>query len=229
MNLLTTSNHKTLKGEASGYLTGILHLAPANLSGINVCRFSTPGCKAACLNTAGKGRFAITQQARIRKTLALFRDQSAFAAQLDRDIISLCRKAARLGLKPAVRLNGTSDLPWEKMPAFQGLFARFPSVQFYDYTKDAARARDHAAGLFPPNYHLTYSASERDSDAALHTLLSRGVSIAVVTPTPSPRMLAGDNNDLRFLDPPGSIIALSPKGKARHDRSGFVRFHKVSP
>ena len=32
----------------------------------------------------------------------------------------------------------------------------------------------------------------------------------------------GDENDLRFLDPPGSMVYLKAKGLARKDDSGFV-------
>ena len=53
--LLSTANPKTQKGAAKGYLTFILHLAPADLSGYETCAKRTAGCSAACLNTAGRG------------------------------------------------------------------------------------------------------------------------------------------------------------------------------
>ena len=75
MKLLTTGNAKTVKGRKKGYQTYILHLAPADLSGvINTCPKATNGCKAACLNLAGRGGMFkdggtnTIQQARIRKT-----------------------------------------------------------------------------------------------------------------------------------------------------------------
>jgi hypothetical protein len=34
----------------------------------------------------------------------------------------------------------------------------------------------------------------------------------------------GDESDLRFLDPKGSIIGLYAKGKAKKDNTGFVKF-----
>ncbi len=36
-------------------------------------------------------------------------------------------------LSPAVRLNDTSDLSWERL--HPDLFTEFPNIQFYDYTK----------------------------------------------------------------------------------------------
>jgi len=228
MKLLTQANTKTLKGESAGYLTGILHLAPSDVSGINVCPHASPGCKAVCLNTAGRGRFARVQSARIRKTRELFHNPFAFRAQLTRDIEALERKALRFGLKPCVRLNGTSDLPWERMPAFSSLFAQFPHVQFYDYTKDRARAIRSKSPAWPVNYHLTYSQSERDTPLDIGYMLLNLVSVALVTTDPADCNINGDLHDLRFLDPPGSRIALTPKGTAKHDTTGFVRFKKAA-
>ena len=48
------ANPKTVKGQKRGYMTAVLYLAPADLSGWNVCPESTAGCRAACLNTAGR-------------------------------------------------------------------------------------------------------------------------------------------------------------------------------
>ena len=75
MKLLTTGNPKLMKGEKKGYLSFVLHLAPADLSGYNVCPMASDGCRAACLNTAGRGGIFkpgtttnAIQDARIRKT-----------------------------------------------------------------------------------------------------------------------------------------------------------------
>lgn len=48
--LLTPGNPKTEKGKGLGYWTFILHLAPARLSGFQVCPMATEGCAAACLS-----------------------------------------------------------------------------------------------------------------------------------------------------------------------------------
>ena len=53
--LLSTANPKIQKGTDKGYLSFILHLAPADLSGREVCPKRTKGCTDACLNTAGRG------------------------------------------------------------------------------------------------------------------------------------------------------------------------------
>ena len=45
-------NPKTSKNKAHSI---ILHMAPADLSGWNVCKFSSKGCRDSCLNRAGRG------------------------------------------------------------------------------------------------------------------------------------------------------------------------------
>lgn len=237
--LLSYSNPKTQKGESYGYLTGILHLFPTmgagatqfkGVSVVNVCPYATPGCIAACLNTAGRGGiFPNIGKARRDKTRALFRFRVRFMAKLEREIRALEKRAKVLGLKAAVRLNGTSDLPF--LPA--KLAPLFPNVQFYDYTKVPNPAR-RTVNL--PNYHLTFSYGETASNrvAALEAL-EQGCNVAVVFSTPKGQPLPkvylgrpvvdGDAHDLRFLDPKGEkgyIIGLHAKGKAKSDTSGFV-------
>ena len=54
MTLLTTNNTKLRKGNGRGYMSFVLHLSPADSSGTEVCPKRSPGCTAACLNTAGR-------------------------------------------------------------------------------------------------------------------------------------------------------------------------------
>lgn len=233
MQLLTQGDAKTSKGEAAGYLTGILYLAPFNLSGRNVCPHASDGCAAACLFSAGMGAFSNVQDARIAKTKAFFRDPKAFVETLAQDIEALKRKAARLGLSPCVRLNGTSDLPWENLGGQIGVcpMRRFPEIPFYDYTKNPARVRAWLEGRMPANYSLTFSRSECNGETALE-LAKAGANVAAVFATKKGSKLPkvwggrpvidGDVNDLRFLDPKGRIVGLRAKGKAKQDVSGFV-------
>jgi len=158
MKLLSTANPKIQKGTKLGYLSFILHLAPADLSGRETCPKRTAGCTAACLNTAGRGGMFrkgentnMIQQARIRKTKMFFEARDAFMQQLEKDIQLGIKQAAKLGLTPVFRLNGTSDLAWEKY----GIIEKFPQVQFYDYTKVLGRKVSHLK-----NYHLTFSAAD---------------------------------------------------------------------
>jgi hypothetical protein len=231
MKLLSTGNPKLLKGEKKGYMSFVLHLAPADLSGKETCAKRTAGCTAACLNTAGRGGMFkkgettnVIQQARIRKTKMFFDNRDQFMSQLVADIRLGIKQAEKKGLTPAFRLNGTSDLSWEKyeVPGFdRNIFDMFPNVQFYDYTK--VRGRKIAA----PNYHLTFSRAEsNEMDARLAA--SEGMNVAVVFKKALPetymgrKVINGDETDLRFLDEKNVIIGLVAKGKAKKDTTGFV-------
>lgn len=242
MKLLTVSNPKTIKGEEFGYLTGILHLAPANLGGMEVCRWRTKGCTAGCLNTTGRGgivaRGADTnaiQEARKRRT-ALYRDsRGTFMTYLRADIRALGASARRHGLKPAVRLNGTSDLPWEASDIMHFM----PWIQFYDYTKSPDRMHQFLSRQMPRNYHLTFSMAEATANRiAAKSVLDAGGNVAAVFAIKPREEMAlewngygifdADKSDLRFLDPvaprgqSGYIAGLRAKGRARKDTSGFV-------
>jgi hypothetical protein len=229
-NLLTFQNAKTSKGEDMGYLTAILYLAPADMvEGLNLCPFASAGCKKACLFSAGRGKFSNVKDARIAKTL-LFRDNlNTFMYNIVRNIRSAIKKAKRLGLTPVVRLNGTSDIRWENVRSHNGknIFELFPSVQFYDYTKDFKRTK--ALHGRWSNYHLTFSLSEGNKKHALE-LLALGVNVAVVFRDALPttwegfEVTSGDKHDLRFLDKKGGyVIGLKAKGDAKKDTSGFVQ------
>lgn len=219
------ANAKTVKGQGRGYMTAILYLAPADESGYEVCPMASKGCRKACLNKAGMGAFSNVQAARIAKTKWYFEDRPAFMAQLVTEVQAFIRKAIKLGLIPVVRLNGTSDIPWERVPVEgqPNIMSLFPTVQFYDYTKRSNR-RD-----LPANYHLTFSLAE-DNDSRASAAARNGANIAVVfrndkfpvTYMGMP-VVDGDADDLRFLDGRGVVVGLKAKGPAKKDISGFVR------
>lgn len=225
------TNAKTVKGQTKGFLTGILYLAPVKESGaINVCPHASKGCAAACLFTAGRGAFDNVRNARIAKTLAFVQDRAGFMATLAGDIAKLAKKAEKQGMTPCVRLNGTSDLPWENIACgdSRNIMERFPSIQFYDYTKNPNRITAYLEGKMPANYHLTFSRSEDNGAIALSILKSGGNVAMVFSSADLPAhhegaiVVNGDETDLRFLDPRGCIVGLKAKGKARKDQSGFV-------
>jgi len=237
MKLLSTGNPKILKGLKQGYNTYILHLAPADLSGFNTCPKATAGCKAACLNTAGRGGMFkkgestnMIQEARIRKTKMFYEHRQDFMLALKKDIELAIKQSKKLGLIPVIRLNGTSDLSWEKydMIPGQNVFECFPDIQFYDYTKILGRKVKGIA-----NYNLTFSAAD-GNDADVYSAISQGYNIATVfgikktLPMPETYMgrpvFNGDESDLRFLDPKGVVVGLYAKGKAKKDTSGFVKY-----
>ena len=152
-----------------------------------------------------------------------------FTKQLVKDIEAAIRKADRMGMTPVFRLNGTSDIRWEKVsvPGFRNIMERFPNVQFYDYTKLTNR-RD-----LPPNYHLTFSRSETNEIDALRMLTEQGMNVAVVFDTlpekwAGVKVIDGTETDLRFLDERGVIVGLVAKGKAKKDNSGFTVLRRAA-
>lgn len=242
MKLLSIdSNAKTSKNTAHGYLTGIVYLAPADVSGYETCPARSEGCTQACLFTAGRGRMANVWNARVNRTRLFFEDRRAFMDQLVREVQKLRIKARKMGLKPAVRLNGTSDLPWEKFKCYtelgsvaNNIMEMFPDVQFYDYTKVYQRAAKYQAGELPDNYHLTFSKTE-SNDHEIESLLwmadhtstrSAPVSVVFAGSLPSTFLgrpvVDGDQHDLTFLHGDGVVVGLKAKGDAKRDTSGFV-------
>lgn len=222
MKLLTLANQKVVKGEKLGFFSGILMLAPSTLSGYNVCPNASPGCSKACLNKSGYGRYNNVQLARIRRTEMLYNDRGTFFAWLTDDIKSVIRRAAKRGLKPAIRINGLSDLTWLALK-----FANmFPDVQFYDYTKNFKVYQKFLRGELPANYHLTFSHSEINEHEVNQALIDGG-NVAVVFETlPTQwkgyKVINGDETDIRFLDEKNVIVGLTPKGKlGKADKTGF--------
>jgi hypothetical protein len=224
--LLSTANPKIQKGTKLGYLSFILHLAPSDLSGKNTCPKATKGCIAACLNTAGRGGMFkkgentnMIQKARIRKTVQFFFDREQFMKDLYQDIVKAKKFAEKQGLIPVFRLNGTSDLSWEKYTVGttdMNLFQLFPTVQFYDYTKVLGRKVSQY-----PNYHLTFSKAD-GNDADVAEALEQGMSVVAVYDEIPAGVPSADETDLRFLDPKGIMLGLKAKGRAKKDYSGFV-------
>ena len=219
--LLSTANPKIQKGTERGYLSFILHLAPSTLSGHNTCPKATRGCIAACLNTAGRGGMFkrgettnVIQKARIRKTNYFYDDRAGFMYDLMQDIKKGIRLANKLGLTPVF----TSDISWEKYTMTEGMnvFDVFAGIQFYDYTKVLGRKVKHIE-----NYHLTFSKADgNDSDVA--EALLQGMSVVAVYDKIPAGVPSADLDDLRFLDPKGTMLGLKAKGRAKKDYSGFV-------
>jgi hypothetical protein len=189
-------------------------------------------CIEACLYTAGRGAFNNVQTARQRKAQWFYSDRVGFMKQLYHDIQKFVNYCKKRDIQPCVRLNGTTDIRWELIPAMphskMNIFQQFPEVQFYDYTKIANRKCKDI-----PNYHLTWSYSNANPEYAklLDKALEQGMNAAVVYRSEyhKPKwngypVIDGDKDDLRFLDPKGGhIVALYAKGAAKKDTSGFVQ------
>jgi len=243
------ANAKTVKGRKRGYMTAVLYLLQGNRSGHNVCGMhELAKCLLPCLGEAGRGGIAAgrktftapngeqipdnaIQHARLARTAFFLSDRDGFMAQLVREITAFVARAKRLGLVPVVRLNGTSDIRWEDIPVQDkaSVFALFPRIRFYDYTKLPNRRR----AIDVRNYSLTFSYSHVPEFAPVVAravaMYGASVNYAVVFAGKTlpahflgRAVVNGDESDLRFLDKPGVVVGLTAKGKARRDTSGFV-------
>ena len=228
--LFGTQNAKTIKGEKLGYTTFIIYMSPErqNSLGKNLCAHASEGCKKSCLFTAGMGAFTNVIKGRLNKTEYFLRERSLF---LDHVYNEVAKGYKKHGSSLAVRLNGTSDIPYENLiiKDNKNIMQLFPDVQFYDYTKDFSRMLKPQAA----NYHLTYSVDERPvTKINAVTALSSGKNVAMVfnvkneSELPSEYMgfpvINGDEHDLTFLHGNGVIVGLKAKGKAKKDKTGFV-------
>ena len=219
------NNAKTIKGQKYKYMTAILYLAPSWVSGFNTCAMASIGCKASCLNKAGRGQMGSVQLGRINKTKWYFLERESFLDQLRIEIKRHIRRCKNKGFKAAVRLNGTSDIDWN----IHGLYEEFKQVKFYDYTKIYKRALKYVKKEYPKNYHLTYSLNEDNEQQAVDILQRGGNISAVFRNKKLPKrflnykVFNGDKSDLRFNDPKNVIIGLYAKGRALKDQTGFVQ------
>lgn len=214
------TNPKTIKSDNLGeYLTAILNLWPGSPI---ICPAATKACIKACLNSSGNpAHMAGKERARKARTALFLQDRAGFKARLCDDLEQHRRICDRRGVKPAARLNGTSDIVWELI--FPEVFDRFADFQFYDYSKIAARFR--ADWTLPANYDLTLSYSG-ENWADCETALNNGHRIAAVFGGITPRgqlptswrnwaVVDGDLHDLTFSRGESVILGLRAKGKAR--------------
>ena len=230
--LLTFNNAKTIKGEKYGYKTYILYMAPhkQNSLGKNLCPNASEGCAAACLYKSGFGGiYDSVQQGRIRKAEFFLNDREAFLLYLKNEITKLKAKHDKKGEKLCIRLNGTSDLPYENLLVEgKNLMEHFSDIQFYDYTKSPQRMQKFVSGELPTNYHLTFSRSETN-DLDSEVVLGNGGNVAMVfSELPKTykgfKVINGDESDLRFLDEENVIVGLKYKkltGKGSNNSKAF--------
>lgn len=242
--ILDVGNAKTWKGTKFDYLTGVLYLAPANRAdpARTVCPWAKR-CIRPCLTESGFGSQVSVKDARIRKTLFFLNRRKEFVALLHEAIKGLVDTAAANGLRPALRLNGTSDIAWESIEG--GILAKDFGDRLirYEYSKGPNRvsdwlhgtpssnpdwpyARSNGAGAFRDvrNYALVFSLGGKHDDQ-IPALLKRGANVAAAWKSKKmmPAMSSG------FVVPGGGTIKFDKEYPVIDGDSTDLRFADPSP
>lgn len=220
------TNAKTTKGDGKKYKTAIIYMIPNEkicpMSGANMAN-----CRVGCLVNAGLASvYKTINQARQRRTDLYENDRKLFLETLNKEIKRFINYCEKRDITPCIRLNGTSDIDYERLIDMESY-----NAVFYDYTKRPNRLDRK----LPKNYHLTVSysqATERYQKTIEDAIKKhKDINIAVVFRHEKTIPLSflnkpvidGNKDDLRFLDPTGSIVGLYARGKAaKQDKSGFV-------
>lgn len=244
--IFSTDSAKAVKASEYGYLNAIHYMAPAATAGVgNLCPQASPECMALCLGQYS-GQAAMVadlengtnnvRESRKAKARLFMHSRAAYLNEIARQIVKVIAKADALGVEPCIRLNGSTDIAFERirftvdaktsraLAAYYGdaesceidagyyagreftLLSLFPVTQFVDYTKNANRL-----GKAPRNLDLTLSYSVRNSAECVQALLS-GHNVAMVFHGGLPESFAGfpvidgDKHDLRHLDAKGGFI-----------------------
>lgn len=213
---MTTKHQKAYKYNELVYG---LYLAPAKLSGYEVCPMRSAECTELCLNGSGMSILYedMINQSRIKKTKLFFEHRQFFMDWMIAEIESVRKKAEKNGYRFSIRLNNTSDISPESFYIDRdgekiNILELYPTVQFYDYTKVPKRVELMKKY---PNYDVTFSYSGFNMDVC-EDMLNNGVRVAVVfNEVPETFMgynvIDGDLYDMRYIDPNNVIIGLKFK------------------
>jgi len=228
-NLLSkgSTNSKTAKNNIETY---ILYLSPEkqNSKGVNLCPKASKGCAAACLYTAGRGKFTNVKASRINKSEYYISDKKTFINQLSKELVKIAAKSIKQNKKIAIRLNGTSDQDFialiKKYNNLDLLNSdQFKNLVFYDYTAILGKIKKY----INTNYKLTLSRKE-DNESDILQALKLGGNVAAVFRDELPttykgfEVVDGDKSDLEMIYNKNVILGLKAKGDAKKDKSGFV-------
>jgi len=154
-------------------------------------------CIKTCLAFKGLAKvYPSVIKSRKAKSEYFVNDTDTFIKQLIREIKNQEKRALKKNKKAVVRLNGFTDIDYEKF----GIFKLFPNVQFYDYSADYERVLNNNN----PNLHYTFSYKGNNLKECIE-LLKNDVSIAVID-IPENQFfndydvehIDGDKHDFRF-------------------------------
>lgn len=249
---LLSANSK-LKKAIGRYRAIGLAMAPWKFAGAgNLCGAASAGCVEACnglwsgMNVTSSTRFALIGRARLYLE---FRE--LFLRKLRDELRAFERLCIRTGRIPAVRLNVSTDIPFEKIAP--GIFAEFKRTRFYDYTAYTVQIR----GILPPNYQLCHSWKETTTFAYVSATIAAGRNIVMPFDSAyapqrklfgalpalvifrcretgrelSVPVVNGDKHDIRMRQTDGAGVCVGLHGKSGRGRvdaavaAGFMRHH----
>jgi len=199
------TSKKSKLGKDTGHLNSIAYLWPGK-----VC-YDSRKCYKTCY--AHHGHLKMNEKVLKERSELYLKRKDLFISMLEIDICHLVKVAKKKGLKPSFRLNGTSDIDTQSL----GLIEKYKEVQFYDYSNNFNRYSRF------DNYYLLYSFKGDNAGECIKKLRD-GFNVAVVFSGPFPKtwhgypVIDGEINDLRFLDMPGHVVALTPKGKLKKEK-----------
>lgn len=236
LSYLGMVNNSTKHEKAYSYqeMVYTLYLAPAKMSGYEVCPMRSDECTKLCLNESGHNRIDVHEnkinKSRIKKTQLFFEDRPFFMKWMIDEIKSAKLRAEKNGFRFSVRLNNTSDISPESFylksvdGVVRNILEIFPDVQFYDYTKVPSRM---LLTKKYPNYDLTFSYSGTNIDDCFK-MLENEVRVAMVFNEVPKKFMGydvvfGDDYDMRYKDPNNVIIGLKYK-KTREKLTKDVKF-----
>lgn len=121
LNVSLVNNKNTSKDSRFSFISngsftiGMMSLAPDKLSGYNICKFSD-NCKDFCLGHYLSEELEKTQDKkqiiqRVVRTTLFFKDTDKFMEILCQNIFNFIKN----NINPVIRLNGYSDIPWERI------------------------------------------------------------------------------------------------------------------
>ena len=196
----------------------------------NACAFASEACQDLCLAFSGHGGLSTdVASCRARRSLALLADRALFARCLLWAAGLSYRKARRLGLPFALRLNGTQELPWwetwhgfslstEEASLLSELFgspiasgfqtipealASVPFLSLYDYLKAPVYGRAGLLAARDSGLHITSSLAADRPGGSSRALDAIDAGFALAVP-----VLIGKGEEL-----PASLLMRDDTGR----------------
>lgn len=209
----------------------IRYLSAANRSGvINLCKHSTPECRAGCLgHTSGRLRYSVQQRAQHIRTVFLAENPAFFHIVELNEVRRHTNRIVKNGRRSVARLNGTSDIPYEDLAWYMACLKRMGLGCMFDYTANKTRTRGwiHTPDI---SYHLTHSTKENDHPNTIQPGSYTVVAIKPDAPLPATYngfpVFDGDKSDMRFLDPEGHVTLGRGKGALKNKQGDATSFLK---